>query len=151
METLNSQKHISFLMGVFILATVYALVLSVFGPVLDHHYAERQPDHRHIYLEDVVSDHIHPYEVPHTNFHIQGYGRGTSTEASSSVHNPAQALFLTSYSGMNQVITQLITPLGHLVLNYSGKEDHRLAFNISEDNTFFQSAFVAPPKKPPRG
>ena len=150
MSALKSEKHISFLMGLFILATVYALVLSVFGPVLDHHYAERQPDHRHIYIGDVVSDHIHPYEVPHTSFHIQGSGRGTSTEAWSSVHNLDQALFLTSYTGMNQVITQLIAPLGHLLLNYSSKEDYRLAFNTFEDSTFFQSAFNAPPKKPPR-
>ncbi len=30
--------------------TVYALLVSFFGPILDHHYAERQTNHEHIYL-----------------------------------------------------------------------------------------------------
>ena len=39
-----------------------------FGPLLDHHFAERRPDHAHVYLGPVVADHVHPYEVS-TQYH----------------------------------------------------------------------------------
>jgi hypothetical protein len=44
------------------------LLLPLFGPLLDHHFAERQHDHVHVYPGRVTPDHAHPYEQPHSHF-----------------------------------------------------------------------------------
>lgn len=45
--------------------------LASVGPVLDHHYAERQPDHQHIFFGPVNHEHTRPYQQPH---HHSGAG-----------------------------------------------------------------------------
>ena len=40
------------------LCAAVALMLSVIGPAVDHHFAERQPGHRHIFLDGTVG-HTH--------------------------------------------------------------------------------------------
>ena len=42
------------LLSVFV---VLLLVSPGFGPVLDHHFAERQPDHTHTYLGPTTPNH----------------------------------------------------------------------------------------------
>ena len=37
------------------------------SPLFDDHFVERQPDHTHIYLGEVVTGHIYPCEVPHSH------------------------------------------------------------------------------------
>lgn len=56
------------------LLAVLVLLLLLFpglGPVLDHHFAERQPDHAHIYFGPILFRHIHPFEEPHGHIHGQ--------------------------------------------------------------------------------
>ena len=150
MPGLNSRKRISPLTGLFALAALYALFLSFFGSVLDHHYAERQSDHAHIYLGRVVPDHVHPYEAPHTHRPTQEADGGTSSHAPLSDKAPNDTMYLTSYNGMGQVFPQLTVPSIHLALNFPEPEDNHFAFDIPEDDTLFQEAFITPPEKPPR-
>ena len=46
-----------------------ALTLVFLGPVVDHHYVERQHNHSHIYLHTGLGGHwhppSHPFETPH--------------------------------------------------------------------------------------
>ena len=44
-----------------------ALASPTVGPLLDHHFAERQPDHVHIYSGERVVDHVHPYGLGHSH------------------------------------------------------------------------------------
>ena len=44
-------------------AALTALFLPLFGPVLDHHFTERQPDHGHVYLDGPDHEHLHIYET----------------------------------------------------------------------------------------
>ena len=134
----------------FAVVTLYALLLSLFGPVLDHHYAERQPEHGHIYLVRVVPDHIHPYEAPHAHFYTQVADGETSGYAPLSDKVSNDIVYLTSYNGMGQVFPQLTVPSIHLALNFPEPEDNHFAFDTPGDDTLFQEAFIAPPKKPPR-
>jgi hypothetical protein len=150
MPSLNSRKRISPLTGLFTLAALYALFLSFFGPVLDHHYAERQSDHAHIYLGRVVPDHVHPYEAPHTHRPTQETDGGTSSHAPLSDKAPNDTIYLTSYNGMGQVFPQLTVPSIYLAPNFLFPKDHRLSFATPGDDSPFQETFIAPPKKPPR-
>ena len=138
--------------GLQLLAVIalYTLLLSFFGPMLDHHYAERQTNHEHIYLGRVVPGHVHPYEALHTHFHTQvadGEAPGY-TPLSDKVSN--DIMYLTSYDGMGQGFTLLTVSSIHLAPNFPEPEDNHFTFDIPGDDTSPQDAFIAPPKKPPR-
>ena len=135
---------------IFVLAAVSLLFLLFLGPLLDHHYAERQPDHAHIYLGQFAPDHIHPFQAPHTHFYTPEANDGTSASALSSDETPSDIVYLASYDGMGQVFTQLTVPSIHLALNFPAPEDHYFAFDAAGDDSFYQNAFIAPPEKPPR-
>jgi len=53
--------------SIFAVMSVGLLFLSYFGPLFDHHYSERQPQHSHVYLGDFTPDHVHPFETQHTH------------------------------------------------------------------------------------
>ena len=45
-------------------------VSATLGPLLDHHYAERLPNHTHLYLGPGGPNHVHPFEVQdHFHYH----------------------------------------------------------------------------------
>ena len=48
-----------------------AVVLGFIGPAVDHHFAERQHNHSHIYLTVSAAEHgharLHPFEEPHSH------------------------------------------------------------------------------------
>ena len=56
------------LLPVTALALLTALLLPLLGPLADHHFAERQPGHLHIYLAGVPIQHLHDHE----SFHPHG-------------------------------------------------------------------------------
>jgi hypothetical protein len=49
---------------VWIILTIHALLLPLYGPLVDHHFAELLPYHSHLYLKGAV-DHTHYYDLPH--------------------------------------------------------------------------------------
>lgn len=51
----------------FVVLSIALLVASFFGPVLDHHFTERLPQHEHVYLGDATPDHAHPFETQHSH------------------------------------------------------------------------------------
>ena len=53
-----------------------ALTLAFLGPVVDHHYVERQHNHSHIYLNGSVGEHWHPFEKPHSHSNLIADGSG---------------------------------------------------------------------------
>ncbi len=55
------------LLPVIALALLTALLLPLLGPLADHHFAERQPGHLHIYLAGVPIQHLHDHEALHTH------------------------------------------------------------------------------------
>ena len=55
------------LLPVAALALLTALLLPLLGPLADHHFAERQPGHLHIYLAGVPIQHLHDHEALHTH------------------------------------------------------------------------------------
>ena len=49
------------------LALLAALLLPLLGPLSDHHFAERQPAHLHVYLTGVPIQHVHDHEAIHAH------------------------------------------------------------------------------------
>ena len=150
MPSLNSRMRISLFKDLFVLVTLYALLLSFYGPALDHHYAERQSNHMHIYLGHVIPNHVHPYEAPHNHFYTQEAKDKTSNRAQVSNKVPIDTVYLTSYDGMGRVFTQYTVPSIHLAPNFLFSKDHRPVFATPRDDRSFQEAFIAPSKKPPQ-
>ena len=80
-----------------IIVTLYALLLPVFGPLLDHHFVEWQHNHAHVYFNGALGEsrpgHEHVYETSRSHDHI--LWSGTLDEKS----RPDGVAYLTSYDG----------------------------------------------------
>jgi hypothetical protein len=53
--------------SIFAVMSIGLLFLSYFGPLFDHHFTERQPQHTHVYFGDSAPGHTHPFETEHTH------------------------------------------------------------------------------------
>jgi len=124
------------------------LLLPGFGPVLDHHFAEREPHHQHIYFGSVLPKHIHPYEVPHA--HGQKTAVPASGNAAPDSSPPDGIVYLTSYDGIGETLSFPIVPMLHLALVFPDLENNQFVFNAASNDHILSEAFIAPPKKPPR-
>jgi hypothetical protein len=72
----------------WVVLTIHALLLPLYGPLVDHHFAERLPYHSHLYLAGHV-DHVHLHDVPHSHEHTGNEGthhRETAGTVSVPVH-----------------------------------------------------------------
>ena len=124
------------------------LLLPFFGPMLDHHFAERRPDHAHVYLGAVVHDHVHPYEVTtHLHRHTDGHASG---EGLSENVLPDGIVFLTSHDGTGTGFIELTAPTPRESAVFPDPEEYRIALRISISDTTPQDTVTSPPWKPPR-
>ena len=55
--------------GLLILLSVLSLFVPSYGPSFDHHFAEKQLNHAHIYLAEKIPNHRHGYESAHSHRH----------------------------------------------------------------------------------
>lgn len=106
----------------FLLA-IQAALLPIYGPWLDHHFAERQAKHKHIYLGRVDLNH-HDGE-------------------------DSDVVSLPDLDAAGQVVGHLIPPYSQPPSNplwgYDG-----LTFTILQDYQLSQGAIPPPPETPPR-
>ena len=68
-----------FLTPLAVLVAAWMLLIPVLGPLLDHHFIERQPGHNHVYTQGIPVDHIHPHQVSHTHDTVT-FGLTSSTD-----------------------------------------------------------------------
>ncbi len=63
----SPQHETSRLRWLFALAALTAMLAPLAGAALDHHFAERQPGHTHVYLDgaDLSGGHDHAYVANH--------------------------------------------------------------------------------------
>ena len=80
------------LSAMFTTAATAAVFLPTLGPLLDHHYAERLPNHTHLYFGQADYDHVHPFEMQ-DHFHYY------PDEAP-----PDGIVYLASYDGSSPVM-----------------------------------------------
>lgn len=128
-------------------ALVGLLLLPFFGPLVDHHFAERRPDHAHIYLEAVAHDHVHPYEVSMHHHHHKddpAVGGGLQEPPTDGI------VYLTSHDGAGMGFIELTAPASRESAVFPDPEEYRTALRIPGSDTAPGDAFTSPPRKPPR-
>lgn len=123
------------LLGFSILTLLVSLLVPAVGPLMDHHFAERQPAHQHLGL---VGDHVHDYGANHAHRHAgpDGAGSGNGTALYNAEGGPAgSTVGLTTDKAMQAFL--LFEPTSTVSLPASLD---RLA----------RQAFTPPPDRPPR-
>ena len=68
--------HSNLVVRIISISLTAIVVLVFFGPVVDHHFVERQHNHSHIYLNGSVGEHWHPFEKPHSHSNLTADGSG---------------------------------------------------------------------------
>ena len=129
------------------IVALYALLLPVFGPLLDHHFVEWQHNHGHIYLDGRTGGgpgHTHVYELAGSHTHIPG-------PASPAGGLPFQDVaYLNAYEGAGAGLIYAPTgpSLTSLCFPESGNCPPLLGYAAAE--RIPSGRAVAPPRQPPR-
>jgi hypothetical protein len=123
------------LAGLSIITSLAGLLAPAVGPLMDHHFAERQPAHQHLGL---VPDHIHDYGANHAHRHAgpDGAGGGNGTALYNAEGGPAGSIVAFTTDKAMQAFL-LFEPTSTVSLPASLD---RLA----------RQAFTPPPDRPPR-
>ena len=119
----NQTKHLS-LAQQLTLVMVGAFLLPLFGPLLDQHYAEKQPLHQHLFLHSIKLLHHGHYQ---TNDVVSLLSLDTTGPTT-----------LVPFLPFNQAITLPLLPNGEL------------AVGLIEDISFSQGISPPPLDRPPR-
>jgi hypothetical protein len=110
-------------------------LLPIYGPAVDHHFAERIPGHAHVYLGEVLPDHTHPYEAEHDHAH-------TDTAKGDGI------VFLNEHEANDGGMTSLMLHPAPLLPILGGVPP--LEFGIATASQFYTNADLPVPKQPPR-
>ena len=127
---------------------LYALLLPLFGPLLDHHFVEWQHNHAHLYLDgrsaDGIAAHRHIYESSGRHWH-------RPAEPDSGKSKPAASVaYLTAGDGVGTVAAGLaLTAAVPAILFPAANDNPRLA-GYAPSEVIPPSALVMPPRQPPR-
>jgi hypothetical protein len=123
--------------------TLYAIILPILGPALDHHFAERLPFHEHIYRGAVVPEHAHLYQIPHE--HTPDGKSIVPKEYAADV--PAGLLHI---APITLVFTELVIDLVPAVVTQFGLPIARQVFGGPLDQQRLPDVPLEPPEQPPR-
>lgn len=128
------------------LLTVVSLALTWFGPMMDHHFAERHPGHQHLYFGMGTGDHSHAYEGAHSHdaSEVLRVLMGVSP-----VGNAEGIVFLAPGDGTGHGAADLAVPMSEVSLLFgSGDEDGVLGPRPA-GAVIPAGASIYPPTRPP--
>ena len=119
------------------LAAVGALLLPAAGPLLDHHFVERQPSHSHVFLDQSPHDHLHSYE----------YAAHNHEE-----HDPPLdgIVVVTSYDAMGSGFTDVTPPIHRLARLLPARVPEKAVFGFDAERKLLAGESISPPTQPPR-
>lgn len=123
----------------------FALLLASLGPVLDHHFAERQQAHTHFYFGVQVPDHQHPYQQAHLHPH-QPDTAGQSPPSHSDW--TGDMVYLTDYDGIGLGFATITGPLLYASVVFPGGGDGPILRAEAAPDAWSETA-VAPLERPP--
>ena len=129
----------------FTVAAVTALFLPLFGPLLDHHFAERQPSHAHIYLDGPVYEHLHSFEKSDDH-----HPSRPSAEANAYGGQAGDVVILTDVHGIGSGpagTPAYLRAVASLVLRDEGDLNR---FALSQGTVSPRDIAIQTPKQPPR-
>ena len=139
-----------FLYGLFLTVALLALFLPSFGPMLDHHMAERNPYHAHIYLSPAGAGHVHFYEDAHYHVHHHRDSNPVSPTLPGDGSGNSEVVYLTSNDGLGQSLTSLAFTSLHVDVVYPAPDDRNFLPEIVVEDVLPPGTFTAPPRRPPR-
>ena len=119
-----------------------ALTVVLFGPVVDHHYVERQHNHSHIYLHTGLDGHWHPTSHPSETPH---------SHPDSSMHSEDHHTII--YQPSNDSIGDSNTFFVNTLIPDSSTRIHRddyYARRQANSESKLDEVIVIPPERPPR-
>lgn len=119
------------------LLVLLALSLASLGPVLDHHFAERQPGHTHLYLGAHVPDHLHPYQQAHTHHRAEAASPRSD-----------DTVYLTTQDGIGLDWSTAVSPLLDASPVFPDHGDGPLLVSEAAHRELFE-AVVSPLERPP--
>lgn len=127
---------------------LYALLLPLFGPLLDHHFVEWQHNHAHLYLDGrsaaSPSAHRHIYENSGRHWHQPAEPDAGKTRPAASI------AYLTAGDGVGTVAAGLaLTAAVPAILFPDANDNPRLA-GYTPAELIPPAALVTPPRQPPR-
>ena len=131
--------------GTAVLA-LWALVSPAFGPVMDHHFAERYHNHSHIYIGLPDVDHIHTYQDNHS--HRLASRRDDSNPPSGS-SLPTDTVFLTPLDVMGQDAQAPLTPAAQPMNPFLFQGDSSVLEAWPQNDGPLKEAYIPPLKRPP--
>ena len=126
-----------------LLALSAAVVLVFLGPAIDHHFAERQHNHTHLYLTASAAEHghpdLHPFEDSHSHTSL-----GTEDTGFGGV------LYQTSNDGLGESGSVFLTAVIDDDLAYPLYRGDSSSHAVAAGESMYLEAYAAPPDKPPR-
>lgn len=125
------------------LLMVMGLALSSLGPMLDHHFAERHPGHRHLYLGAALPGHSHGYERSHVHYGAWMYGPAAAGSPSGGI------VFVMPNDGAGHGAADIAAPLVTHTLRLGGEGGGHILNSAPSDDTL-TGISVAPSRRPPR-
>lgn len=126
-----------------ILGFVGAFVLTFLSPVVDHHFAERQIGHSHIYLANHSASYGHPDLHPFEHSHLHD-------ESSNSDLGQDRILYQTSGDAPSDPGLMSGGAVVNNTLPHRFDSSDLLSRAVPEGDSRYRGNFVFPPKKPPR-
>ena len=129
---------------------VQALLLQLYGPLLDHHFVERDPNHPHLYLGHLAQVHRHPYEILHTHSDEENITETQGPTVSIVRQQPDGVVFLCAYDVSSQGFAQPTAPLITQTAHFPEAQEVPRLFGNPDRDSLFPKVFVPPPEKPPR-
>lgn len=135
--------------GAAVLA-LWAFFSPALGPMMDHHFAERQHSHAHIYFGPPDVEHVHPYQDHHIHRLIQWANDNGMSDGLPGPTLPIDTVYLTPQDGMGQDSLASLTPATQSMDAFPDQGDPSLFFAWTKGDDSLQEAHVPPLKKPPR-
>jgi hypothetical protein len=133
-----------------IIVVLYALFLPFFGPVLDHHFAERQHNHQHIYLGSADAKHTHSYDLLQLHSHTHNTPVIPPGNGSESNESPNEIIYLTSQDGIAQSAPSFTIPALQVDFVFPDLGDNHFLLSPTGQDNLPPEIFIPPPKRPPR-
>ena len=125
---------------------VGAMLLVFLGPSLDHHFAERQFSHGHVFLSSDSPGHSHD-PVDGGNLHLLSNNGAESPGPG--VPGSGAIVYLTSNDGTGTAFSGLSGPLADQKYGLNEPGNGSMLGTFSDEAVRI-GAIVPPPKKPPR-
>lgn len=133
----------------FLSVSLVLLLLSAFGPALDHHFAERIPHHAHSFMGTGDLAHEHAFEAVHMHKHPLAKA-SVSFEREVRFSNDDRILFLTPDDGLGQTLSPM--PLNSDPASWVLPAPSSVVqdFAFTRENKSPESRTVQPAGRPPQ-